>query len=128
MAISLTISGGSNITGIPYVSGMNVQAALEAGYNLYVNPPSIPPLSFWIEFFGTYQGSYLGYLVTMMDGTAQQGTMYWMLYVNNTVATGGIDQTIVNDGDEIEFKYESYSDQLHGATVMKLVHMLKNNA
>lgn len=122
MSITLTVSGGSSISNIPYTSGMNVQQALEAAYNTFVNPPDIPTINYWLEFFGSYQGVDLGYQVTMMDGTIQQGSKYWMLYVNNTIATNGIDQTILNDGDEVEFKYETYSEELHGHTIMKLVH------
>ncbi len=122
MSITLTVAGGSSITGIPFTAGMNVQQVLEAAYNKYTNPPSIPPLSFWLDYYGTSDGIYLGYLVTMMDGTSQQGDMYWMLYVNGTLATAGIDQTTVTDGSTISFMFQSYSDHLHGQSVMKQVH------
>jgi hypothetical protein len=127
MAITLKVTGGNTITGIPYTSQMNVQKALEAAYNIYINPPTIPPLSFWVEFFGSYNGVYLGYMVTQLDGTTQQGSMYWMLYINNVVATGGIDETILSDGDEIEFNYQTYSESIHGHTILKQVNELKNN-
>jgi hypothetical protein len=125
MAITLKVAGGSTITGIPYLNLMNVKSALEKAYDMYVNPPAIPPLSFGIEFFGSYKGEYLGYIVTQMDGTAQQGNMYWMLYVNNVAAILGIDRSILYDGDIIEFKYEAYSESLHCNTILAKVIAIK---
>ncbi len=124
MSITLTVAGGATITGIPYTAGMNVQQVLETAYNKFINPPAMPPLNYWLDYYGTSNGIYLGYLVTMMDGTAQQGIMYWMLYVNGVIAQQGIDQTIVGDGSTVAFMYQSYSEQLHGGTVMQHVHRL----
>jgi len=125
MAISLTIQGGTTINGIPYTNQMNVQNAIEKAYDIYTNPPNIPPLSFAIEYYGTYNGSYLGYMVTQLDGTAQQGSMYWALYINGVVAANGIDETILNDGDQISFQYQSYSEQTHGRTVLAHIEARK---
>jgi hypothetical protein len=121
MSLSIIIEGGNTINGIPFTSQMNVQNALESAYNSSIYPPAFPPLSFVIEYFGSYNGQYLGYFVTQMDGTAQQGSKYWILYVNNVAATSGIDQTILNDGDQIEFRYETYSETLHGKSIFKQV-------
>lgn len=118
MAITLTVDGASPITNIPYTDSMNVQAALEAAYSLGY-------LSFWIEYYGTYNDQYLGYFVTHMDGTSQQGTNYWILYINNVLATEGIDETLLNDGDQIAFNYEPYSETVHGHTKWKFINEMK---
>lgn len=123
--VTLATSDGTIINNIPWTQGMNVQAVLEAAYNLSINPPTPSPLLYWIEYYGTSNQTYLGYIVTMMDGTSQMGNYYWFLYVNNASATTGIDNTTVNAGDQILFKYEQYSEQLHGNTAMKFIHQLK---
>lgn len=125
--VTLTISDGTVMNNIPWTQGMNVQSALEAAYNISVNPPTPSPLSYWIEYFGTSSGVYLGYLVTMVDGITQMGNMYWFVYVNQVSATSGIDSTTLNAGDQILLKYEPYSEELHGNTMMKLVHQLKTS-
>lgn len=119
--ISLAVQGGATINNIPWTNGMNVQQVMEAAYNTFVNPPMLPRLSYWVEYFGAS----LGYFVSMLDGTTQMGNKYWMLYVNDVLATGGIDATIVNDGDAVSFKYQAYSPGLHGHTLMAQVHALK---
>lgn len=123
--VTLTISDGTVINNIPWTQGMNVQSALEAAYNLSVNPPTPSPLSFWVEYFGSSNGTYLGYIVTMVDGVSQMGDMYWFLYVNQVAAVNGIDSTTLNAGDHVQFKYEQYSEKLHGGTVMRHVLALK---
>jgi hypothetical protein len=119
--ISIKVEGGATISNVPFTTGMNVQQALEAAYNSFSNPPNIPTISFWLEYYGTS----LGYLVTNMDGVTQQGSKYWMLYVNGILATEGIDSTILSDNDVVSFKYESYSEEIHGHTIMKQFHLAK---
>lgn len=123
--VTLTISDGTVINNVPWTQGMNVQSVLEAAYNLSVNPPTPSPLSYWIEYYGTINSVYLGYAVTMMDGTSQQGNYYWFLYINNVTATTGIDNTTVNAGDQILFKYEAYSAQLHANTPARWIREMK---
>ncbi len=123
--ISIEIQGGATINSIPFTTGMDVQQALEAAYNTFLNPPTIPTISFWVEYYGSYEGTYLGYQVTNMDGVTQQGDKYWMLYINGTLATEGIDSTVLSDNDIVSFKYESYSDEIHEQTIMKQVHLSK---
>jgi hypothetical protein len=119
--IKLIIQGGTEIDNILWTSNMNVQQVLEAAYNTFLNPPSIPMLNFWIAYFGPA----LGYMVTMLDGTAQMGNTYWILYMNAVVAPNGIDRTIVNAGDQIQFKYEVYSPSLHANTMVEKVHEIR---
>lgn len=119
--VSLSVSDGIVINNIPWTQGMNVQMVLEAAYNLYQNPPTPSPLSYWIEYFGTVNSLYLGYYMTMIDGTSQMGNNYWFFYINQVVGLKGIDDTIVDAGDQISFKYEAYAPLLH---VRTLVHFL----
>lgn len=118
--VQLGIQANITIKNIPWTSGMNVQQVLEAAYNTFVCPPAFPELSYWISYFGAS----MGYMVTMMDGTAQMGNNYWILYINNVIATAGIDSTIVNSGDQVQFNYEPYSSELHGGTIVAKIHAL----
>lgn len=118
-------TGGTTVNNVPYTSGMNAQQALEAAFNTFTNPPTLPTINFWLEYFGTYHQTYLGYMVTNMNGITQQGSNYWMLYVNDTQATKGIDSTTLSDGDTVSFKYEAYSEEKHGHTILKHYHSAK---
>jgi len=100
--------------------GANVQMAMEAAYNGNTNPHQI---GFSLKYFG----SALGYLVTEIDGLSSQANLYWILYVkssgsNWTISNLGIDHEILNDGDQVEFRYEPYSVATHGNTVYRIKH------
>ncbi len=101
------------INGIPFTTGMNVQQAMEAAYNLGTDPA----FHFTLEYFGS-----LGYEVTMLDGLSAQvgsdaGTyLFWELLRNGTPSDTGIDATFPDDGDELGWSYTSFVDQRHLGT------------
>ena len=114
MSIRMTISINSQLDrtfpSIVWQSGMNVQQAMEAAYGMETG------YDFAIQFFGAS----LGYEVVMIDNISQQaGTdafLFWELSVNNTISNTGIDHTILNDGDEVEWNYTPYSSPVHDQT------------
>ena len=97
---------------IAWQSGMDVHAmetafGSESGYD------------FALQYFGPD----LGYEAIMIDNIFQQaGTdtfLFWQLSVNGKVSNTGIDETILNDNDEVEWNYTAYSSQAHGQTRYK---------
>ncbi len=70
--------------------------------------------SFTLQYFGQA----LGYEVMSIDGvTGQSGTdlfLFWEFSVNGSIATKGIDQTVLNDGDKIGWNFTSYDITKHG--------------
>lgn len=111
--VTLTISPeGKTIPGIPWTEGMNVQLAMERAYEI---PPG---LSFAIQYFG----SSLGYLVLMVDGTFDTSTEFWFLYVNGILSPTGIDFTILQSGDVVELRYQTYSESEHRDTTYHAKH------
>jgi len=127
MSITLKINNGSTtktVEDVPYTSNMNAQQALEAAYNTVTIPPAFPLFSYWMDYFGTENDVYLGYLIQSMDGLTAFGSKYWMLYVNGALSNEGIDSTTLSDSDSVEFKYQQYSQQEHENTVWSQFHDL----
>jgi len=103
---------GADIT-VPFASGMNVQDALEAGFQTHADPR----FSFALKYFGT-----LGYEVTELDSIANQvgsepdSYLFWALYVNGILSPTGIDQTGLSDGDQVKWRYQRYMADEHAGT------------
>ncbi len=119
MSVSIVVNQNSPIV-VPWQSGMNAQAALEAAYNQIQNHRQF---CFALDYYGAFGAggeSPLGYLVIMINGIMDlpnDGT-YWAFLVNGSYAAAGIDYTVLNDGDVVSFQLESYSAGLHrGSTV-----------
>lgn len=115
MTVTVTITGGPS-TNVTWTQGMNAQQALElAEDNLGKQ------LLFSIEYYG----SQLGYLVNMINETydtfksSAHPYFYWEFFVNNTPATHGIDQTILQDGDSITFTYTAYTQSSPSPTAQE---------
>jgi len=53
----------------------------------------------------------MGYLVEEINGIKGAGGKYWTLYVNGKYATVGVSQYKPNDGDVIDWRYESLPPQ-----------------
>ena len=47
-----------------------------------------------------------GVFVDSINGVAADNTHFWALYVNNEQATAGATQTILQNGDLVEWRYE----------------------
>ena len=114
MAVSITISVNGQlvrqINGVPWQANMSAQSAMEQAYS------SGSGYSFLLQYFGPQ----LGYEVVSIDNIASQaGTdafLFWQFCVNGTIAAQGIDETFLNDGDQIEWNYTIYNASAHGAT------------
>lgn len=123
MSVSMTIAVFSSPVGavddIPYAAGMNVQRAMEAAYDL----TSPAPLSFELQYFGHD----LGYEVIAIDNVASQSGpafdafTFWALSINGVLSPTGIDETVLSDGDQIEWDYISYSEDVHGGTRLETI-------
>src|SRR5258708_28622607 len=92
---------------VPWSEGMNVQQLLESAYNQVQDASRF---AYGLQFFGSYQAEPLGYMVTMVDGVSDlpSEAVYWALLVNDQYSQFGIDLTILQDGDAVPLKNESY--------------------
>lgn len=115
--VTISINGQLERTfdDIPWQSGMNVQQAMETAFGLEGG----------YDFALQYFGSNLGYEAVMIDNIFQQaGTdafLFWELSVNGNVSGTGIDETILNDGDEVEWNYTAYTSSTHNSTRYKRI-------
>jgi len=118
--VTIVVGSAAPIS-VPWTQNMNVQDALESAYNVIQNSADF---SFAIQFFGTFQGSPLGYMVIMMNGDYDlPGTgEYWALLVNGIYASKGIDYTVLNPGDTVSFINEPYADTKHQNTAVAIKH------
>jgi hypothetical protein len=113
MAVSITISvNGQSIRQIdivPWQANMDGQDAMEHAYGS-------AGYSFLLQYFGPQ----LGYELVSIDNVANQiGTdvvLFWEFSVNGAVASKGIDQTTLNDGDQVGWNYTVYNVAAHGAS------------
>ncbi|MGB6164698.1 MAG: DUF4430 domain-containing protein [Pseudonocardiaceae bacterium] len=93
---------------------MNVQRAMEEAYNLH----SDQAFNFSLQYFG----SNLGYEVVILDSIANQvgsdsgAYVFWALSINGTLSPTGIDGAHLNDGDSVEFNYQSFEPAQHEGT------------
>jgi len=53
-----------------------------------------------------------GVFIESINGLAGDESHYWALYVNGEYAQAGADQTILNQGDKIEFRYERIESEI----------------
>jgi len=114
MTVSMTISVNGQsirqITNVPWQANVNAQQAMEQAYG------SGAGYSFLLQYFGPQ----LGYEVVSIDNIASQaGTdafLFWEFSVNGNVANQGIDETTLNDGDQIGWNFRKYDPSIHGAT------------
>jgi hypothetical protein len=114
MAVSITIAVNGQIirqiNNVPWQANMNGQDAMEHAYG------SGAGYSFLLQYFGPQ----LGYEVVSIDNIASQsGTdtfLFWEFSVNGTVSSTGVDETFLNDGDQIGWNYTTYNDAAHSAS------------
>src|SRR5688500_5172520 len=104
--VTIRIDDNSKIIQIPWRADMNVQEALETAYDQ--EKAAGRKFSFALQYFGSFNGEYLGYLVVMIDEIYDNPidtNDYWLFKVNGNPAPVGIDSWMVNVGDVIEFDY-----------------------
>jgi|SRR5450756_108032 len=114
MVLSLNGSEIGQIDNILFTASMNVRQAMEAAYGLTPGHT----YNFSLQYFG----SELGYEVVTLDSIANQvgsdpdSYIFWALYVNGQLSPTGIDSTVLNDGDRIDWNYQAYSSEVHAGT------------
>ena len=110
ITISINDSQVRSLNDIQWHSGMNVQDAMETAYG------TSPGYGFVLQYFGKD----LGYEAVAIDGIlSQSGTdeyLFWQLSIDGVIADKGIDETILKDGDEVEWDYTRYVEQTHRGT------------
>ena len=115
--VTLGIAGGPSLE-VPWTAGMNVQTALERAND------EAEPITFCLEYFSSVSE----YFVTMLNDTydtfasAADPFYYWELIVNGSPASKGIDQTILNAGDAVQFAFTEYSEAAHAGTTLAIKH------
>jgi Domain of unknown function (DUF4430) len=106
MTVTVTVTGGPSVQ-IPWTGGMNAQNALEVAYATINNSQQF---SYGLQYYGPG----LGYLVFMMNETYDSFMStaapfyYWEFYYNGQPAQQGIDETMLNDGDTVNFTFSTY--------------------
>jgi hypothetical protein len=111
MAISITISVNGQsirqINNVPWQANMNGQDAMEHAYGCGTG------YSFLLQYFGPA----LGYEVVSIDNIASQSGsdsfLFWEFSVNGAVASKGVDETTLSDGDQIGWNYTVYNAAAH---------------
>jgi len=63
-----------------------------------------------------YKEYEFGVFIESINGLAGDAGHYWALYINGEYAQAGADQTVLNQGDRIEFRYEEIQSDLFEET------------
>lgn len=122
MSVQMTVSINGQLErafdDIPWQSGMNVQQAMESALGTEQG------YAFALQYFGAD----LGYETIMIDNIVQQaGTdafLFWELSVNGNVSSTGIDETVLADGDAVEWNYIAYNSETHDMTRYKRIRQI----
>jgi hypothetical protein len=92
---------------VPWSSGLLIQSAMEACYNYSTG--SQHPFTFELQYYGTYNTKFLGYMAVAINGTYRAAGYLWYVYLNGVKTNNSLDAVPLNPGDVVEFKYETYS-------------------
>lgn len=111
---------------IPWSAGLTIQSAMESCFNEYSGPHSQSPFTFVIQFYGTYGGTLLGYMTVAVNNRFRSDPYVWFVYLNGTLTNNSLDATPLNPSDVVEFKYEQYSDSVHGSTLYGIARAIEN--
>lgn len=113
---------------IPWTANMHIQDAMEKCFNQYSVPHSQHPFTFWIQYYGTYNTKFLGYMPIEINGRRKSDPYIWFVYLNDAKTNNSLDAATLNPGDKIEFKFEMYSanDESEGS-IYKAMTSIHNN-
>ncbi|MNJ90830.1 hypothetical protein D3C87_84700 [compost metagenome] len=121
--ITIEITSGPTLQA-NWTKGMNVQQAIEVAYNNQSGK-----FTYSLQYFGTA----LGYLVSMINETYEsfyfkEGPFFfWEFSVNGVVATKGIDNTVLKDGDVVTFEFIVYNSSTNAASTTHTKYNLLQN-
>ena len=115
--IEISVENGPSYS-VNYVSGMSGRDALEAAY---VADGGQGKFTFAIKYYGPQ----LGYLVDMINETydtfisSYHPFFFWEFLINGVPSNVGIDSANLSDGDEVGFRYVTYSESEHRDTALE---------
>jgi hypothetical protein len=107
---SFDVTEPLNYPSIPWSENMTIQGAMEACYNLYTLPGAVNPFTFLIQYYGTYNQQFIGYMPTAINSRQRSDQYIWFVYLNNVKTNNSLDAATLNPDDLIEFRYESYDE------------------
>ncbi|MEO5564587.1 MAG: hypothetical protein ABIR18_14165 [Chitinophagaceae bacterium] len=93
---------------IPWTAGMTIQQAMEACFNQYSVPHAQHPFTFWIQYYGTYNTQFIGYMPIQVNGVQRSDQYIWFVYLNGVQTNNSLDAVPLNPADVIDFRYEAY--------------------
>ncbi|MES2689756.1 MAG: hypothetical protein V4658_05095, partial [Bacteroidota bacterium] len=73
-----------------WAPGMNIQNAMEGCYNQYTVPHSQSTFTFLLQYSGTYNAVYIGYMVVAINDRQRSGRYIWNVYLNGAVINNGL--------------------------------------
>lgn len=91
---------------IPWSPSLYIQQAMEAGYDSVPNGGGTP-FTFGLQYYGTYDGTFLGYMAIAVNAVFRSGGYIWYAYLNGNLTNNSLDGVALNPGDLIEFKYDT---------------------
>jgi|GEM_PF-4418610 len=100
---------------IPWSANLTIQASMEACYNIYSVPHTQHEFTFNIQYYGTYNQQLIGYMPVAINNRPRAGQYIWFVYLNGVKTNNSLDSVMLNPGDVIEFRYESYVDEMEAA-------------
>lgn len=112
---------------IPWSSGLTIQSAMEGCFNQYSGPHSQSPFTFVIQYYGTYSGTFLGYMTIAVNNRYRSDPYLWFVYLNGTLTNNSLDASALNPGDVVEFKFQQYSEAIYGQTHYALMQMVDHS-
>ena len=116
-AVTVQITGGPT-TSVAWTQGLNVQQAMELAYVAINNSQQF---TYALQYYGSF-----GYLVMMINETYDSFSSssapywYWELLVNGQPSSLGIDNEILNAGDEVTFQFSQYSPDSHPKSALQV--------
>ena len=96
---------------IPWNANMNIQLAMEACFNQYSVPHAQHPFTFWIQYYGTYNTLFIGYMPIQINGVQRSDQYIWFVYLNGVKTNNSLDAVSLNPSDTVEFRYEAYGNE-----------------
>lgn len=92
---------------ISWSPDLTIQKAMQLCFDKYDTPHAQHPFTFWIQYYGTYNTIYIGYMPIEINGKRRVDNYVWFVYLNGRKTKNSLDASTLNPDDKIEFKYET---------------------
>lgn len=96
---------------IPWTANMKIQQAMESCFNQYSVPHAQHPFTFWIQYYGTYNKQFIGYMPIQINGVQRSDQYIWFVYLNGVKTNNSLDAVSLSPSDTVEFRYEAYGNE-----------------